>query len=120
MDDPKNVDELLKEMAESVSDVLVEFGPDGNFGPIEDPKEYEQMIDALPQPERDLKRELTNFVRLLDYFARAKLKKPYGIADAISEAAGLPIPERTARIRQINETLMKQLANVCPDTEFRM
>lgn len=120
MDKPKTIEELQQELAETIADVVLAFGPGGKFGPIEDPKEYEQMIDSLPQPERDLKRELTNFARLLDYFERANLKKPYGIADAMNAAAELPIPERTARIRQINETMMKQLNNVDPSAQFRM
>lgn len=120
MDEPKTTDELLKELAEELSDVLVAFAPGGQFGPIEDPQEYERLIDSLPEPERALKRELTNFARLLDYFDRAKLKKPYGIADAMFAAAELPIPERTVRVREINETLMKQLANVTQSAQFRM
>jgi hypothetical protein len=120
MDEPKTIEELEKELADEISDVLTHFAPGGQFGPIEDPAEYERLIDSLPQPERDLKRELTNFARLLDNFDRAKLKKPYGIADAMFAAAELPIPERIVRIREINETLMKQLANVCPGAQFRM
>ncbi|HWH58422.1 MAG TPA: hypothetical protein VN682_12375 [Terriglobales bacterium] len=120
MDDPKNIDDVLKEIAEELSDVLVEFQPGGQFGPIQDSKEYERLIESLPQPERDLKRELTNFARLLDYFNRAHLKKPHGIADAMFAAAELPIPERTQRIREINQTLMKQLAHGSQSAEFRM
>lgn len=120
MDKRKTVDELMKEIADEVSDVLIEFAPGGKFGPIEDPAEYERLIESLPEPERSFKRELTNFARLLDYFDRSKLKKPYGIADAMLAAAELPIVERTARVREINETLMKQLANVDPTAQFRM
>lgn len=92
-----------------IAKVLLEFQPGGKFGPIEDRAEFEKLIESLPPEEQELTRELTTHADLLRYFAERKIKTGSDIADAMFAAAKLPVPERIARIREINRVLMERL-----------
>ena len=120
MDDKKTPEDLMEEMAEEIGKVFAHFAPGGKFGPIEDPEEYEKLTGTLPPLERELNREVTNFVRLVDYFGRQKIKLGPEIADAMFAAAKLPIPQRIIRVRKINQGLMKRLGHAGESSEFRM
>lgn len=101
--------DLTKELAEEFRKLFGHFAPGGKFAPIEDRYEFEQSLETLPPEERELTRELTNHADLLKYFAEQKLKTGPDIADAMFAAAKLPVPERTARVREINQVLMERL-----------
>ncbi len=120
MEDEKVPKELMKEMAKEIAKVFGHFAPGGKFGPIEDPAEYEKLTASLPPLERELNREVTNFVRLVDYFGREKLPLTPDIADAMKAAAKLPVAERIGRVREINQSLMKRLDHAGKSAPFRM
>lgn len=119
-DDKKTPEELMKEMGQEMAKIFAHFALGGKFGPIEDPEEYERLTATLPPLERELNREVTNFVRMVDYCGRKKIKLNQTFADAMFAAAKLPVAERIPRVREINQMLMKRLDDVGEAGSFRM
>ena len=106
-------------LAAEIAEVLLQFQPGGRFGPIDDRAEFDKLLDSLPPDEKELTRELTHYADLLRYFAEQNLKTGSDIADAMFAAAKLPVPERTARIREINQVLMERLNRAGQGDGFR-
>jgi hypothetical protein len=106
-------------LAGEIAKMLLQFQPGGKFGPIEDRAEFDKLIESLPPDEQELTRELTHHADLLRYFAEQKLKTGSDIADAMFAAAKLPVPERTARIHEINHVLMERLNRADQGNGFR-
>jgi hypothetical protein len=106
-------------LADELAKLFQHFRPGGKYGPIEDRYEYEKGIEALPPEEQELVRELTNYADLVKYFADRKLKTGSDIADAMFAAANLPVEQRTARVREINQVLMERLKNAGEGAQFR-
>ena len=106
-------------LAAEIAEVLLQFQPGGRCGPIDDRAEFDKLLDSLPPDEKELTRELTHYADLLRYFAEQKLKTGSDIADAMFAAAKLPVPERTARIREINQVLMERLNRAGQGDGFR-
>ena len=120
MAEEKSQEELMREMVEEIGNILDYFAPGGPLGPIEDPVEYEKLMESLTPLERELNREVTNFIRLIDYFSRVQLKLTPDIADAMNAAAELPVEQRITRVRAINEKLMRRLHDADSNKQFRM
>jgi len=119
MADKKTPKPIEVEMAEELAKVFKHFAPGGKFGPLE-PAEYEKMQEALPPLERELSKEVTNFVQMVDYFGRQGIKLDPDVADAMSAAAKLPVEQRIERIREINQQLMQRLNDAGQSAPFRM
>ncbi len=120
MDDKKTTEELMEEMGQEIAKVFAHFAPGGKFGPIEDPEEYERLTSTLPPLERELNREVTNFIRMVDYCSRKKIKLEPAFADAMFAAAKLPVVERIPRVQEINQRLLKRLPDAGEAGSFRM
>jgi len=120
MADEKPTKPIEEQLADEITRALKHFAPGGKFAPIEDPQEWEKRREALPPEQRELHLALTQFAQLLDYYDRSKIKPPLALADAMKAAAKLPLPERTARIREINQELMKRLHNAGDSASIRM
>jgi hypothetical protein len=120
MADEKDPKEVPDEMTEEIVAIFDHFAPGGKMGPIEDPAEYERLTSSLPPLERELNREVTNFMRLVDFFGRINVKLGQDVADAMFAAAKLPVEQRIGRVREINEMLMKRLGDAGKSAEFRM
>jgi hypothetical protein len=106
-------------LANELAKLFQHFQPGGKFGPIEDRYEYEKGIDSLPPEEQELVRELTNYADLVKYFADCKMKTGPDIADAMFAAAKLPLTERAARVREINQVLMERLKDAGEGAQLR-
>ena len=106
-------------LAAEIAEVLLQFQPGGKFGPSEDRNQFDKLVYSLPPEEKELTRELTHYADLLRYFAEQNLKTGSDIADAMFAAATLPVPERTARIREINQVLMERLNRAGQGDGFR-
>ena len=91
----------------------------GKFAPIENRFEYEKGMESLPPQERELVKELTNFAELCKYFEEHNRKLDASFAEAVKQAAKLPLEERTARIREINQRLMAALEDAGEGTQVR-
>jgi len=120
MTDEKDPRPIESQLAEQMTRVLKHFAPGGPMGPIEDLKEYEKLREAMPPLEREVNLVVTEFVQLVDYCGRQKIKLGPDVADAIEAAAKLPLEERIVRIREINQELMKRLNDAGESTPFRV
>ena len=76
-------------------------------------------ISGRKQKERELVKELTNFAELCKYFEEHNCKLDVSFAEAVKQAAKLPLEERTARIREINQRLMAALEDAGEGTQVR-
>ncbi len=95
------------------------FHPGGKFAPIHDRYEYEEGIKSLPAEEQELVKELTNFADLCSYFEKRDGKLDPSIATAMNQAASLPLQEKIARIREINQRLMQAVDDAGEGAQFR-
>jgi hypothetical protein len=91
----------------------------GRFAAIEDRFEYERQMKQLPAVEREVVQELTTFADLSKYFSERNQPLGADVVKAISQAHKLPIAQRAARIREINQTLMKRIGDARQDTPIR-
>jgi hypothetical protein len=96
-----------------------QFQPGGRFAPINDRYEYEQGMESLPPQERELVKELTNFADFCKYFEEHNQELDPSVARAVSEAAKLPLEDRIARIREINQKLMRAVNDAGEGGKFR-
>lgn len=109
-----------RKLAGEIQKLFQHSEPGGALAPFESRSAFEKEIESLPLDERELALELANYADLLKFFSDQKLKTGSDIADAMLGAAKLPLPERTARIREINRTLMERLQDAGQTTPFRM
>ncbi len=107
--------ELLQEMAR----LLKRFEKGGDLSPIEDRNEWDKLVDSKPPEERELVKELARFADLWRYFQERKEKLGPAIVNAISQVNQLPVPERTARLKEINQKLMERVGDAGQGTQFR-
>ncbi len=107
--------ELLQEMAR----LLKRFEKGGDLSPIEDRDEWDKLVDSKPPEERELVKELARFADLWRYFQERKEKLGPEIVNAISQVNQLPVPERTARLKEINQKLMERVGDAGQGTQFR-
>src|SRR5258708_10882383 len=114
MSDNKS-DETRKDKAKQSSN---QFQPGGKFAPINDRYEYEQGMESLPPQERELVKELTNFADLCKYFEEHNQELDPSVAHGMSEAAKLPLEDRIARIREINQKLMRAVNDAGEGAKF--
>jgi len=108
------------QLADEIARVFRHFAHGGKFAPIEDPAEYEKLRDSLPPEEREINLAFTQFAQLLDYFERQNMKVGMDVANAISAAVRLPKPEQAARIREVNQALMKRINDAGQGPAIRM
>src|SRR5215467_8019962 len=92
--------ELLQEMAQ----LFKRFEKGGDIGPIED---------------RELVKELARFADLWRYFQERKEKLGPEIVSALRQVNQLPVPERTARLKEINQKLMERVGDAGQGAQFR-
>lgn len=107
-------------LAEQMTRVLKHFAPGGPMGPIEDFNEYEKLRESLPPLERELNLRVTELIQLIEYFGRRGIAVGRNVTGAMKAAAILPVEERIARIREMNQGLMKRLNDAGQDSPFRM
>src|SRR5262249_36966978 len=95
------------------------FEKDGDLGPIEDRNEWDKLVESKPPEERELVKELARFADLWRYFQERKEKLGPEIVNAISQVNSLPVPERIARLKEINQKLMERVGDAGQGGQFR-
>lgn len=95
------------------------FGPGGDIGPIEERREYENRLSALPTDQQELAHELSRFADLCQYFEREKIDVPAEIVEELGRASRLPVLERRETIKKLNQRLMESLPNACDGPRIR-
>ena len=112
-DTPQN--QLLQEMAR----LFKRFEKGGNLAPIEDHNEWDKLVESKPREERELLKELARFADLCRYFQERKEKLGSEIVNAISHVHKLPVPDRIARLKEINQRLMERVGDDGEGAQFR-
>jgi hypothetical protein len=115
MTDDSPQKELLQEMAR----LFKRFEKGGDIAPIEDRNEWDKLVESKPPEERELVKELARFADLWRYFQERNEKLGPEIVNAISVVHQLPVPERTARLKEINQKLMERVGDAGPGAQFR-
>jgi len=98
---------------------LGRFLPGGEFGAIENPKEYEKRMSSLPPSQREFAEEGTRFANLWQYFSEHRMQLPREIVDRVAELSKLPAVEQVAMMRQVNQALMEYLNDCGEDSGVR-
>jgi hypothetical protein len=106
--------ELLQEMAR----LFKRFEKGGDLAPIEDRNEWDKLVESNPPEERELVKELARFADLWRYFQDRNEKLGTEIVNAISVVHQLPVPDRTSRLKEINQKLMERV-DAGPGAQFR-
>ena len=75
-------------------------------------EERRARIESLPEAERDLARESGRFADLCNYLSQQHVDVPPKILDDLGRVAKLDAPQRTIRMKALNEALMKFLSDV--------
>ncbi len=115
MADDNRQKELLQEMAQ----LFKRFEKGGDLAPIEDRNEWDKLVESKPPEERELVKELARFADLWRYFQERKEKLGPEIVSALSQVNQLPVPERTARLKEINQKLMERVGDAGQGAQFR-
>ena len=107
--------ELLQEMAR----FLKRFERGGDLAAIEDRDEWDKLVESKPPEERELIKELARFADLWRFFQERKARLGPEIVNAISQVHQLPVPERIARLKAINQKLMERVSDAGQGAQVR-
>lgn len=112
-------DNAQKELGQKMAQLFKRFEKGGDLAPIEDRNEWDKLVESKPPEERELVKELARFADLWRYFQERNEKLGHEIVSAISEVHKLPVPERTARLKEINQRLMERVGDAGTGAKFR-
>ena len=101
------------------SGALDKFRSDGESGPLDDRKEYEQRLNSLPAEQKDLAEESTRFADLCQYFSLQGMDIPASIVERVRNVSKLPVADRIRAMKDINRELMEYLNDVGQDPGIR-
>jgi len=112
-------DNPQKELLQGMEQLLKRFEKGGDLAPIEDRNEWDKLVESKPPEERELVKELARFADLWRYFQERKEKLGPEIVNALSQVHSLPVPERIARLKEINQKLMERVGDAGQGAQFR-
>ena len=112
-------DSPQKELLQEIARLFKRFEKGGDLAPIEDRNEWDKLVESKPPEERELVKELARFADLWRYFQERNEKLGSEIVNAISVVHQLPVPERTARLKEINQKLMERVGDAGSGAQFR-
>jgi hypothetical protein len=115
--DQKQHDQDVSTLTEGIRK---QFQPGGKLAPRNDLAEYQRQMNALPPGERELAQEVTIYANMCQFFSEKKWTVPYEIRQAVLEVRTMEIPDRIARMREVNEALMECIHSATEDSELRM
>jgi hypothetical protein len=96
---------LLQELAR----LFRRFKPGGDLAPIDDRDQWNELVKSKPPEEQELVNELARFADLWRYLQERNEKLGPEIVNALAEVHKLPVALRAARMREINQELMKRI-----------
>src|SRR6266850_812939 len=97
---------IATELAQKLKEITERFQPGGDHGPIEDRNEWDQLVRSRGPEEGELLQELTNFFDLSKFLESRNQALGESNVSALEQVHKLPLPERIARLREINQELM--------------
>ena len=110
---------LETELIQQLNEIEQRFQPGGDHGPIEDRNAWDQVVRSRGPEDGELLQELTNFFDLSKFLEGRNQPLGERIVSAIEQVHKLPVPERIARLREINHELMKRVADAGEGPQFR-
>jgi hypothetical protein len=87
---------------------------------VHDRQEWDVLVGAQAPERAALLKELTAFSELWAYFDSQRLPLPSDIVGDLTGIESLPIPERVAMFREINQRLLARVPHVSSDNQSRM
>jgi len=108
-----------QQLLEAMARLFKRFALEGDLGPLEERSEWEKLVDAQPPEQRELLEELAHFADLWRYLQEHNERLGPEIVDAISSIHRLPVSERMARVKEINQKLMERIVDAGESTQFR-
>src|SRR5438876_8464309 len=100
-------------------EALDRFEPGAELGLVEDRKEYELQMNALPPEQRQLAEESTRFADLCQHLSQQRVDLPEEIVEQVGRLAKLAVPERIRAMKNINQALMEHLHAIGQDSGIR-
>lgn len=100
-----------KQFAEELVMLLKSLEPGGKLGAISNPQEWEDGMNTLSSEHVDLTRELARFVDLWRYLREQGISLDREITQEMVHVHRLSVEERTKKMREINQSLMRKIAN---------
>lgn len=89
------------------------------MGPIEERSEWEKLVANQPAEEGEVLTELSRFADLWRYLQERQETLGAEIVEAISQVHQLSLPERIARMKEINQTLLERIGDVGERAQLR-
>jgi hypothetical protein len=86
------------------------FEPGGEKGPIDDPGEYEALVNGVADLEqREFLQEASRFATTWQYLSSSEMQLPPNVAEEIAKLKdqSLTTRDRIARMRKVNQLLME-------------
>jgi hypothetical protein len=108
-----------KQLLHEMSRVFKRFQKGGDLAPLEDRGDWDKLVEAEPPEQRELLKELAQFLDLWRYFHERDEKLGPEIVDAVSRLRNIPLPDRTAQLKEINRKLMERVDDAGSGTQFR-
>jgi hypothetical protein len=96
-------------LLQELSRLFRRFKPGGDLAPIDDRDEWQKIVGSNPPEEQELVSELARFADLWRYFQGRNEKLGPEIVKALAEVHKLPVSLRAARVREINQKLMRRI-----------
>ena len=112
-------DDDQNELVVEVMKMVNKFQSGGDLGPIEDRREWEKLVESKPPEERELLEQLARFADLWRYVQEQKQKLGEGIVAALGRLRTLPVPERIASLKEINQKLMERVGSAGQGAQYR-
>lgn len=108
-----------KALLQEITRLLQRLGKEGDLAPMEDRDEWDKLVASRAPEERELVKDLARFVDLWRYFQERQ--EPLGpeIVNAVRQVHKLAVPERSARLQEINQKLMERVGNAGQRSQFR-
>jgi len=92
---------------------------DGLPPAIEDPAEYQKMVDSLPEEHRKYVDVATRFAKIWEYLSENNLEIPLDIVVAMRDLPKLSPDERVELLEDINSALLEYETRANQDPKFR-
>lgn len=86
---------------------------------IDDPVEYQKMVEALPEEHRKYVEVATRFAKIWEYLSENNLEIPVDIVVAMRDLPKLPPDERVELLENINSALLEYETSASQDPKFR-
>src|SRR5947208_3068338 len=120
MSNSNDQNQTEKDISTLIEEIRKQFQPGGKLAPIHDLAEYERQMNALPAGERELAQEVTIYANLCQFFSEKSWSVPYHIRQAVREVRKFEVPERIAKMREVNQAVMEMIHSASPHTELWM